>query len=76
MSQENVVHGVRCSVSLPTEGAARRRGLDERLFVRFPDLYRLFADAWMRLPLRSRLRRLFLRNLVRAPGLGRRRSWS
>src|SRR3954451_16961658 len=65
MSQENVVRGVRYPVSLPSESASQRRRLDERLFVRFPDLYRLFADAWMRLPLRSRLRRLLLRQFVR-----------
>src|SRR3954447_8207656 len=66
MSQENVlVQGVRYPVSLPSEEAGQRRSLDERLFARFPGLYRLFADAWMRLPLRSRLRRLFLRRFVR-----------
>ncbi len=65
MSHENVVHGVRYPVSIPSERASRRRSLDERLFARFPGLYRLFADAWMRLPLRSQLRRLFLRRFVR-----------
>jgi ketosteroid isomerase-like protein len=66
MSPENaeVVSGVRYPVSLPSERAGQRRSLDERLFVRFPALYRLFADAWMRLPLRSRLRRLPLTRLV------------
>jgi hypothetical protein len=62
MSQENVevVRGVRYPLSLPRAGSAQRRTLDERLFVRFPALARLLADAWMRLPLRSRLRRLVL----------------
>lgn len=62
MSQENVemMRGVRYRVSLPTERASQRRSLDERLFVRFPVLYRLLADALMRLPPRSRLRRLMV----------------
>ena len=64
MSQENILRGVRYPVSLPSEGTSQRRILEERLFIRFPGLYRLFADAWMRLPLRSRLRRLFLRRFV------------
>jgi ketosteroid isomerase-like protein len=66
MSQENVevVRGVRYPLSLPRAGAAQRRTLDERLFVRFPALARLLADAWMRLPLRSRLRRLVLIRLA------------
>ena len=46
MSQENVenVRGVRYRVSLPSEGASQRRSLDDRLFVRFPALFRLLAD--------------------------------
>jgi ketosteroid isomerase-like protein len=60
MSQENAVRGVRYPVSLPSERAAQRRTLDERLFVRFPALFRLFADRLARLPPRSRLRRLML----------------
>ena len=36
----------------------QHRSLDERLFVRFPALYRSFAAFWSRLPKRSRLRRL------------------
>jgi ketosteroid isomerase-like protein len=64
MSQETVVRGVRYPVSLPGERRSQRRSLDERLFVRFPALFRLFADAWTRLPLRSRLRRLPVTRLV------------
>jgi ketosteroid isomerase-like protein len=64
MSQENVVRGVRYPISLPSEGAAQRRTLDERCFVRFPALARLLAGTWMRLPLRSRLRRLVLIRLA------------
>jgi hypothetical protein len=62
MSQENVeiVRGVRIALSLPSEKAGRRRSLDERLYLRFPALYRLLADRVARLPPRSRLRRLML----------------
>jgi ketosteroid isomerase-like protein len=62
MSKENVetVRGVRYRVSLPSEKASQRRSLDERLFLLFPALYRRLLDAWMRLPPRSRLRRLML----------------
>jgi hypothetical protein len=67
MSQENVeiVSGVRYRLSLPSERASQRRTLDERLFVRFLALYRLLSDRVMRLPLRSRLRRLMLARLGR-----------
>jgi SnoaL-like domain len=64
MSQENVVRGVRYPISLPSERAGQRRSLDERLYVRFPALYRLLAERWTRLPPRSRLRRLVLRRLT------------
>jgi SnoaL-like domain len=64
MSQENVVRGVRIPVSLPSESAGQRRSLDERLFLRFPAVYRLFAESVLRLPPRSRLRRLMLARLI------------
>jgi hypothetical protein len=66
MSQEDVeiVRGVRYPVSLPSGRAAQRRTVDERLFALFPALSRLVADAWMRLPVRSRLRRLILGRFV------------
>jgi hypothetical protein len=62
MSEENgtVVRGVRYRVSLPAARASQRRTLDERLFVRFPALYRLLADRLMRLRAQSRLRRMGL----------------
>jgi hypothetical protein len=60
MPQENVVRGVRYSLSLPGKRASQRRTLDEQLFVHFPGLYRGFAERAIRLPLRSRLRRLML----------------
>jgi hypothetical protein len=64
VSEENALRGVRCPVSLPSERASQRRSLDERLYVRFPALYRLLADRWMRLPPRSQRRRLMLRRLT------------
>jgi ketosteroid isomerase-like protein len=60
MSQQNVVRGVRYPVTLPSERAGQRRTLDERFFVRFPAAYRPLAKRLMRLPQRSRLRRLLL----------------
>ena len=67
MSQENVevVRGVRYRISLPNEKSAQRRTLDERLFLRFPAAYRLLADRVLRLPQRSRLRRLLLTRIGR-----------
>jgi ketosteroid isomerase-like protein len=76
MSQENVVRGVRYPVSLPSERAARRRTLDERLFVHFPAAYRLFTKRLMRLPPRSRLRRrLLTRNAGRTAAAANRRDF-
>jgi ketosteroid isomerase-like protein len=62
MSQETVevVRGVRIALSPVGEKASQRRTLDERVFLRFPALFRLLANALTRLPLRSRLRRLML----------------
>jgi ketosteroid isomerase-like protein len=67
MSRENVeiVRGVRHRITLPDERAARRRSLDERLFVRLPALYHLIAAVLTRLPPRSRIRRLILTRYVR-----------
>jgi ketosteroid isomerase-like protein len=66
MSQENVEmrRGVRIALRPLSEKASQRRSLDEHLFVRFPAAYRRLADAWMRLPPRSRLRRVMLTRLV------------
>jgi hypothetical protein len=61
MPQEYIdAGGVRYRISLPGEEASQHRSLDARLFVRFPGLYRLLGSALMRLPPRSRLRRLIL----------------
>jgi ketosteroid isomerase-like protein len=70
MSQENVevVRGVRYRISLPSGRASQRRTLDERLFLRFPAAYRVVADRLMRLPPRSRLRRLMLTHIAERAG--------
>jgi ketosteroid isomerase-like protein len=78
MSQENVeiVRLARIALPPPSERASRRRSLDERLFVRFPALYRLVAAAFMRLPPRSRLRRLMvIRRVSQAYAAGNRRDF-
>ena len=78
MSQENTkaLGGVRYRLSLPSERARQGRTLDERLFLRFPILFRLFGDLWMRLPPRSRLRRLLLTRLMqRGYAAGKRRDF-
>ena len=59
-----IVRGVRIALSPLSERASQRRTLDERLYVRFPALYRLIADRVMRLPPGSRLRRLVLVRFV------------
>lgn len=48
--------GVRIALPPPGRRAKRSRALDERLFVRFPRLYRRFAAVLARLPPRSRAR--------------------
>ena len=67
MSQENVevVRGVRIPLSVPSDRASQRRSMDERLFVRFPALFRLFAERVAQLPPGSRLRRLVLARVAR-----------
>ena len=65
MSQEAVepVTGVRTPVTVSSE--TTRRTLDERIFIRFPAVARVFASAWTRLPPRSRLRRAIISRLSR-----------
>ena len=78
MSQENVeiVRGVRYRVSLHPDRSATRRTPDERLFVRFPALYRFLAVATRKLPTRSRLRRrLISRTAARAGAAANRRDF-
>jgi hypothetical protein len=66
MSQENVeiARGAPIALRPLSERASRRRSLDERLFVRFPSLLRLLTGAFLRLPLRSRLRRLVVAHRI------------
>jgi hypothetical protein len=66
MPHENVevVRGVRIAVPAISETATQRRSLDQRVCVRFPAVYRLLADSLLRLPTRSRLRRLMLARTV------------
>jgi ketosteroid isomerase-like protein len=59
-----VVRGVRIALPALSERAIQRRTLDDRLFVHFRGLFRLFGETWRRLPRRSRLRRLMLTRLV------------
>lgn len=76
MSQKKVVRGVRYPLSLPSGKASQRRSIDERLFVRFPGLYRLLSDRVMRLPPGSRLRRfMLLRSATRVPAAVNRRDF-
>jgi ketosteroid isomerase-like protein len=64
MPEENIetLRGVRIALPSRRERANQRRALDERLFVRFPAVYRLVADASIRLP--PRLRRLVVARRV------------
>lgn len=66
MSHEHVeiVRGTRIALPPRSDRASQRRSLDQRLSVRFPALYRLLAASFMRLPPRSRLRRLMLARSV------------
>ncbi len=50
---------------LSVVGAPCRR-LDERLALRFPRVLTVFTRAWLRLPTRSRLRRVLMRRTVRS----------
>jgi hypothetical protein len=60
-----LVRGVRTELRPLSESPGQRRALDERLLLRVPTIYRLFANAFMRLPPRSRLRRLVLTRRIR-----------
>jgi ketosteroid isomerase-like protein len=61
MSQEaaDVLRGTRIPLARLGDHAAQRRTLDERLYLRFPAIYRLFADLSTRLS-PGRLRRLII----------------
>jgi ketosteroid isomerase-like protein len=78
MSQENVevVRGTRSALPRLGERATQRRSLDDRLYVRVPALYRLLADAFSRVPSRSRLRRsIAARRVQRAYAAANRRDF-
>jgi len=69
MSQENAegADGVRTVLRPLGERSSQRRSPDEHLLVRSPALVRLVGNAFLRLPPRSRLRRLLLgRAMLRA----------
>jgi ketosteroid isomerase-like protein len=71
-----VVRGTRSALPRLGERASQRRSLDDRLYVRFPALYRLLADAFSRLPSRSRLRRsIAARRVQRAYAAANRRDF-
>jgi hypothetical protein len=66
MPHENVeiVRGARIAVAPVGERATQRRSLEQRVYVRLPALYRLLAGSLLRLPPRSRLRRLMLARTI------------
>jgi ketosteroid isomerase-like protein len=73
MSQER---GTLITLQPPSERAAQRRTLDERLGVRFPGLLRWSRKALFRLPPRSRLRQTILaRAITRAYAAANRRDF-
>jgi hypothetical protein len=59
------VRGVRTELRPLSASPGRRRAVDEHLLLRFPSIYRVFANAFMRLSPGSRLRRLLLTRRVR-----------
>jgi ketosteroid isomerase-like protein len=65
MPEENAETGRGVRTLVTVAAKSRRRTLDERVFVRFPALARVFLSAWSRLPPRSRLRRAFLGRFLR-----------
>jgi ketosteroid isomerase-like protein len=76
MSQENVEIVGANRIALPPLAERRRRSLDERLSVRFPSFFRLLANAFTRLPRRSRLRRLLVaRRVLQAYAASNRRDY-
>jgi ketosteroid isomerase-like protein len=64
MSRQNAEMAGAARIPVPPIRPSQSRSLDQRLFVRLPGLYRLLADGFMRLPQRSRLRRLMLARLI------------
>jgi ketosteroid isomerase-like protein len=65
MSQETIeIHTAPIALHPLSQRAGQRRSVDQRLYLRFPALYRLAAAAFARLTVRSRLRRLMLARTV------------
>src|SRR5437764_12074849 len=66
MAQERVgpTRGVRIPLRPASETARGRRSLDQRIYARFPVLYRFLADVVSRLSPGSRVRRLILARSV------------
>jgi hypothetical protein len=78
MSNDSIQGARTAPIALPplSERASRRRSLDERLFVRFPAAYRMFAHAVMRVPPRFRFRQSILsRGMSRAYAAANRRDF-
>jgi SnoaL-like domain len=78
MSHENaqIVGGARRVLRPLSERASHRRSLDERLFLRFPSLFRRLSSASTRLPPGSRLRWSSVdRRIARAYAAGNRRDF-
>jgi ketosteroid isomerase-like protein len=70
------VRGTRIALAPLDQRASQRRTLDDRLSARFPALYRRLADALLRLPRGSRLRRLIVaRRIQRAYAAANRRDF-
>jgi ketosteroid isomerase-like protein len=66
VAEESVDSARATRIALPplSERAKQRRSLEEDLFVRVPDLYRLLADALLHLSPHARLRRLIIARRV------------
>jgi ketosteroid isomerase-like protein len=70
------VKGVQVPITPLRPPASERRTLDERLFVRFPGLYRMIAPLLTSLPVGSRPRRWLVTRLIRrAYAAGNRRDF-
>ena len=64
MSPQNAEIAGAARIAVAPQSASQRRSPDQRLLLRFPAAYRLLGRAFMRLPPRSRLRRLLLARLI------------
>jgi hypothetical protein len=62
--EAEVVPGARIAVPSLSDRASQRRTLDQRLYVRFPSVYRVLAFAFSRLPRTSRVRQVMLARSV------------